>query len=600
MKCLSTRLEKPVRSLGSRKVSSENGVIAERLEPLKHPVGCGCSISQVSIHPLIEKPKKKTTCSRSFTPESLLLNKKTILKDRKNISETIYLTNVPEPNLTTYQTLDQVSTLKDPDCYRFWDLSKKEKYQQLSWLQEIDWPGLDLNSLNGSVKSLEPSYWFSTLKIQPLKQNLEKTSCPSFRFIAVDGTGGEDIPKKKIKALKLKIKPTLEQKRKLNQWAGCVRFLYNKSIALLTNKKNKTLRSVFKLRDRLVTVKGNEYWNQKNQNNFYNNKEWLKECPKSIKQEAIKEAKANLQACYTNRKRGNIENFDKPFKTKKHEMLKGWSLGLEKANISKQGNQLFIFKTLLGEMKYFKTKQLHKIIPDGKPSQDCRIQKNEFGEYFLIVPYVCTPKKPMPKEIKNPASGDPGGRKFLTTYSPMEKESYIFGNRASSVIMEELLALDKMYSELSKECDVKKRKMLKRIIKMKRKRVFYLKAELKYQVANFISKRYDLFMMPKLEVGKLTEKAGRKLKTKAVRQLLNLGHSKFFETLKDKCWENGCQFLLVREEYTSQTCPCCGKLNKCNELYKCIECGFQSDRDIVGALNIFLKAIRLTYPRVFS
>jgi transposase len=339
---------------------------------------------------------------------------------------------------------------------------------------------------------------------------------------------------------------------------------------------------------------------RKTQNNFYKNKEWLKECPKSVKQGAVKEARANLAACYTNRRRGNIETFEKPFKTKKREMLKGWSFELEKANIVKQDHKLFVFKTLLGEMKYCGTKQLHKIIPEGKPLQDCKVQKTEFGEYYLIVPYVCKQKKPAPKEITNPGSGDPGGRKFLTTYSPVQKESFILGNRAASTIMEELLSLDKMISELSKEKDAKKRCKLQGMIRVKRRRVFNLKVEMRFQVANFISKRYDLFMMPKLEVGKLSEKAGRKLKTKAVRQLLNLGHSKFFDTLKDKCWENGSIFLHVREEYTSQTCPCCGALNKCGELYKCKDCGFQHDRDVVGALNIFLKGVRLTNPGAFG
>lgn len=343
-------------------------------------------------------------------------------------------------------------------------------------------------------------------------------------------------------------------------------------------------------------MKGKDFLTGSTQNNFYNNKEWLKACPKSVKQYAIKDARANITACHTNRKNGNIKTFRTPFKTKKQEMLKGWSIGLEKNNISKESDKLFIFKTLLGEMRYCGTKQLHKIIAGAKPSHDCKLQKTAYGEYYLIVPYICKQKKPQPTEIENPGAGDPGGRKFLTTYSPIERESFILGNRASSRIMEELLALDKLISNLSAEGDHKKRQKIRRMIKVKRRRVFNLKTELRFQVANFISKRYDLFMMPKLEVGKMSEKATRKLKSKAVRALLHLGHSEFFNTLKDKCWENGSYFLHVREEYTSQTCPCCGHLNKCNETYKCKKCTFQHDRDVVGALNIFLKGVRLTDP----
>ncbi len=58
----------------------------------------------------------------------------------------------------------------------------------------------------------------------------------------------------------------------------------------------------------------------------------------------------------------------------------------------------------------------------------------------------------------------------------------------------------------------------------------------------------------------------RWMRTKTVSAKLNACHSMF---LKEKCWENGSKFLHGREEYTSQTCPCCSALNKCNETYKC-------------------------------
>lgn len=437
----------------------------EKLHLLKHLEGCGCSISHRSILPLIEKQLSSKNKSPSYTPESVPQNKKMILKDKKSSSPILFLSNIPEVSLTTYQTLDQVSTLKEKDCYKFWDLSKKEKYLQLSWLQEIDWQGLDMSSLNGSVMSLEQKSWFSTIKIQPQKQNLEKISCPLSKFIAVDGMVRDDT-KEKIKSFKLRIRPTKEQKSLLNQWAGSSRFLYNKSIGLLTNPKNNTLRSVYDLRDRLVTFKGKYL---KTKNNFYNNKDWLKQVPKAIKQGAIAEAKANLSSCYTNLRNGNITSFTAPFKSKKQEMLKGWSMSLEKNNISKKGDQLFIFKESLGEMRYFKTKQLHKLIPSNKPLMDCKIQKSAYNEYFLIVPYKKIPK-PLKQEIKNPAAGDPGVRKILTTYSPTLKESMIFGNRATTSLMSHLVQMDHLKSQL--ERPTIDRKKLKELLRQKSKKNF--------------------------------------------------------------------------------------------------------------------------------
>ena len=56
------------------------------------------------------------------------------------------------------------------------------------------------------------------------------------KFIVVDGMGNEDILKQKTKCLKLKLNPTKDQRLEMNRWAGCVRFLYNKTIALLIQK----------------------------------------------------------------------------------------------------------------------------------------------------------------------------------------------------------------------------------------------------------------------------------------------------------------------------------------------------------------------------
>jgi len=50
----------------------------------------------------------------------------------------------------------------------------------------------------------------------------------------------------------------------------------------------------------------------------------------------------------------------------------------------------------------------------------------------------------------------------------------------------------------------------------------------------------------------------------------------------------------VKPNYTSQTCPRCGHVGKENwrgySYFKCVECGFEADRDRVASLNIALRA----------
>ena len=418
-----------------------------------------------------------------------------------------------------------------------------------------------------------------------LKYQFEK--CNSYTFKVEQK---EDLPTK-IKSLKLKLNPNKDQKIQLNQWAGCVRFLYNKTIACLTNPKNTTLRHKYKLRSRFATVINQE---TKKQNSFYNNKPWLSECLSSVRKYAIYQAEENLRSCFTNLKEGNITQFDAPYRTKKKEQSNGFSYTIEKQDIHKQGNKLYISN--IGEIKYFCTKQLHKLIPSlkeqksqnkkkeviYKPAFDCKIQKTAFDEYFLIVPYVCK-QKSKPKNIfKNPISLDPGVRKVLTSYNPNNKESLIFGKDYTTEMMKLFIQLDKMYSTNEDKTKIKRL----------RKRIFYLKKEFRNQTAAYISKNHDLVLMPKLDTKKLVLKATRRLKTKTVRNMLSIGHSLLFESLKDKCWENGCYFLHVEEFYTSQTCPRCGSLHKtASETYTCKKCNYTQDRDINGAVNIFLKAL---------
>ena len=607
MSPLSTKFHKLLTSSGSVSLPCVNGTLPASSRPLAHQEAC----ASLTSHPLTSRPSSPInhpSLVSSSIPGSLLTNKKTIFPDNNLISQTIFLTNLlpslSSPSLTSHP----VSISRDPACCVFWDSSNKELYQQLSWLPETDLPALDSNSLSGCVKSLELNSWFSTLKIQPQNQNSEKTSCPLFKFTAVDGMAGGDtllhpLREEKLKALKLRLCPTPQQKMLLQRWAGCQRFLYNKTIGLLTNPKNQTLRDKFRIRNRLVNVvprSGKDKGKDKAKNSFYLDKPWLEQCPKTIRASGVFEACENYKACLSNLRAGNIHRFRAPHKTKKREIQAGWSYTVEKQYIHREGNHLKILGSKLGEMKYRSVKQLKKLFQKQiSPLHDCKIQKTAFGEYFLVVPrrVVC---KPPPQEISNPVAGDPGIRKFLTTYAPNSRESFMMGNRWSTDIMKLLVQLDHLYSEKAKNLWTTKKEtvMKERLIRRMRKRVFYLKQELRNQCAHFLAKRYDMVLLPKLDVKGLSGLEKRKLKTKTVRAMLQAGHGAFFQAVKSKCEELGCGFMEVPEAYTSQTCPCCGKLNKCGEVYACKECKYRHDRDMTGALNILLRAVRKENPQV--
>ena len=54
----------------------------------------------------------------------------------------------------------------------------------------------------------------------------------------------------------------------------------------------------------------------------------------------------------------------------------------------------------------------------------------------------------------------------------------------------------------------------------------------------------------------------------------------------------GIKVEYINPQYTSQRCPCCGKLNKVRDRkYVCKACGFNTHRDRLGAINIMLAPV---------
>jgi transposase len=69
---------------------------------------------------------------------------------------------------------------------------------------------------------------------------------------------------------------------------------------------------------------------------------------------------------------------------------------------------------------------------------------------------------------------------------------------------------------------------------------------------------------------------------------------KLMVAVETLCEREGIPFKLVPAQYTSMTCPKCSykdDKNRVGERFRCLKCGYQADADIVGAMNISLKAL---------
>lgn len=92
---------------------------------------------------------------------------------------------------------------------------------------------------------------------------------------------------------------------------------------------------------------------------------------------------------------------------------------------------------------------------------------------------------------------------------------------------------------------------------------------------------------------------GKMVKQKAGlnRSILDQGWFEFRRQLGYKSVWNGGFVVAVPPQYTSQTCPCCGHVSKDNRQvqakFECVECGFEENADLVGAINILARGHRV-------
>jgi putative transposase len=74
------------------------------------------------------------------------------------------------------------------------------------------------------------------------------------------------------------------------------------------------------------------------------------------------------------------------------------------------------------------------------------------------------------------------------------------------------------------------------------------------------------------------------------REMLRLGLSTLVLRTEQKSMTNGGQVVYINPKFTSQTCSCCGVIDKKSRIsqskFVCVHCGYTLNADINAALNI--------------
>lgn len=176
------------------------------------------------------------------------------------------------------------------------------------------------------------------------------------------------------------------------------------------------------------------------------------------------------------------------------------------------------------------------------------------------------------------------GLRFVTTSYDSHGKSLFFNGK-------QLIAKRNHYKKLRAELQAKGTKSAKRRLKKLGQRENRWMTDVNHQITKALVNYYGpntLFVIENLSnVRRVTEKVQKYRRYEQV----SWAFFQFEQDLLYKSNLNQCLLLKVDAHYTSQRCPKCGQIRKANRdhdnhVYACQHCGYSSNDDRIGAMNI--------------
>ena len=190
---------------------------------------------------------------------------------------------------------------------------------------------------------------------------------------------------------------------------------------------------------------------------------------------------------------------------------------------------------------------------------------------------------------------DPGVRTFITTFSPVDCAK--IGKGFAAKLRPMLMQLDKLFGlrkkflnvvpQEWKQCHRNRFRYFQKHIFSIRNKIQDLIHDLHKRAANFLTKNYDVILLPTFETSNMVMKTSRKISSRVVRQMLSLGHYRFKQFLSWIAYKRGKRVVACSEAYTSRTDSRTGEMVNVGAS----ETINKFDRDVNSARGILLRAL---------
>lgn len=365
----------------------------------------------------------------------------------------------------------------------------------------------------------------------------------------------------RLQAFKYELIPTGEQQRNMRRFAGSCRFVFNKALVMQSanhESGNKYLRYV-DMANLLPAWKA-EF-------------PWLKEAPSQALQHVLK----NLDRAFVNffEKRTDYPRFKKRGLGDSFRFPQGFKLD--------QGNSR-VFLPKLGWLRYRDSREVLGTVKNITVS-------GRNGKWFVSIQTS--------REVAQPVARgggvgiDMGVVRFATLSDGTVVPPLNIVKRYAADLRkaQQAMSRKKKFSSNWKKARAKVQRIHVRIVNARRD---YL-----HKTSTTISKNHAMVIIEDLQVSNMSrsaagsvEQPGRKVKQKSGlnKAILDQGWAEFRRQVEYKMLWAGGLFLAVPPQNTSRTCPCCGHVSgnnrKSQAVFSCVDCGFQENADLVGAINV--------------
>ena len=213
---------------------------------------------------------------------------------------------------------------------------------------------------------------------------------------------------------------------------------------------------------------------------------------------------------------------------------------------------------------------------------------NKHGKYFLHIPVTYDVEESNISDIRNVVGIDRGINFVAATYDSKHKSGFVSGKaikqkRAS-------------YAKLRKELQMRQTPSSRRRLKAIGQRENRWMQDVNHQVSKALvesNPKHTLFVLEDLSG---VRNATERVRTKDRYVSVSWSFYDLEQKLIYKAKQNQSTVIKVDPRYTSQCCPVCGHVEKANRdkkihLFTCKNCGYKSNDDRIGAMNLYRMGI---------